>query len=214
MKVSATLKGQPDGQDRYAIYIRVADGKNRVTTATKYRVLDSQFEKGKVVKHPQAAEINAALRVMIAKKEIGSGKQGIGAEFADYVDHLISEFERQRSYETIRQYKAEKTKLRSFRKHINLLQIDSEFLRSYAAYCRGLGNQENTVWKSFKFMRMLLRKALKEKVITENPFDSFAMPKYRDPKKTYLTIDQIHIVERKLPEMADMKLVASWFLIG
>ena len=183
MKVSACLKGQPDAHGCYAIYIRVADGKFRKTTATKYRVLPTQFDKGKVIKRADADIINKALQVKIAQRIIGGNEDFGDAWFAEYVDQLIKETDKERSYETLRQYKGEKTKLEGFQSPVKLSQITPSFLRSYSTYCYGLGNTGNTVWKSFKFLRMLLRKAHKEKVIAENPFDGFAMPKYKDPKK-------------------------------
>jgi integrase/recombinase XerD len=213
MKVSATLKGQPDGHDRYAIYIRVNDGKHRSTRATKYRVKSGQFKKGIVVNHPQAEMINGALRVLIAKKEIGEAKTYKDAEFTTYVQQHIDEHEKIFSYETLRQYKGEMTKLQQFRSHIRMSQIDPAFLKSYATYCRSIGNQESTVWKSFKFLRMLIRKALREKVIAENPFDTYKMPKYEDPAKKYLTREQVEIIESKLNDLHDLRFTATWFLI-
>jgi integrase/recombinase XerD len=213
MKVSAALKGQPDAHNRYAIYIRVNDGKHRSTRATNYRVRKEQFEKGRVVNHAQAEMINNALRVLIAKKEIGESKTYKDADFASYVQKHIDEHEKIFSYETIRQYKGEVSKLQQFRTHIRMSQMDAAFLRSYATYCRNLGNMESTVWKTFKFLRMIIRKALKEKVISENPFDTFKMPRYEDPKKNYLTREQLGIIEHNLDQLHDLRFTATWFLI-
>lgn len=213
MKVSAALKGQPDAHNRYAIYIRVNDGKHRSARATKYRVKSDQFKKGIVVNHPQAEMINRALRVLIAKKEIGEARTYKDADFAKYVQQHIDEHEKIFSYETIRQYKGEVTKLQQFRTHIKMSQLDSSFLKSYATYCRSLGNMESTVWKTFKFLRMIIRKAIREKVIAENPFDTFKMPRYEDPKKNYLTREQLDKIEYNLNQLHDLRFTATWFLI-
>jgi integrase/recombinase XerD len=214
MKVSPILKGKPDAFNRYAVYIRTNDGEKRTFKVTKYRLKTEQLQKGKVVNHPSADVINKALEVMIFKTEIGEDKPVKDGDFFKYVDQFTNEVDKERSYETLRQYRAESTKLKSFRTSAKLSSIDPEFLKKYAQHCYSIGNEPNTVWKTFKFLRMIIRRAIKEKMIAENPFDHFQMPKYKDPKKTYLTKTQVEKLLEYIPENEGAKRVGTWFIIG
>jgi site-specific recombinase XerD len=49
-----------------------------------------------------------------------------------------------------------------------------------------IGNSRNTVWRSLKFIRTIIKKAHREKLINDDPFQIFQMVTYRDPVKQYL----------------------------
>jgi len=54
-------------------------------------------------------------------------------------------------------------------------------------------------------------------MIADNPFQSFSMPKYRDPEKVYLTRDQVdkiekYVLDKKCP--TSYRTAGGWFLIS
>src|SRR4030095_11708059 len=221
MKVSATLKGTPDSFGRRPIYIRIADGKKRTFKKTNLVVAPGDFAKGKIKSsHPKYKEYNNMIKAKILDAEYGIIKPGDklpAVSFFIFCTEFISKVENRRSDETFRQYDSEIRKIKRFKESIMLSQINAEWLTAYSSYCYSLGNKANTVWKSFKFLKMIMKRALKEKKITEDPFLFFDMPKYTDPQKTFLSRDQVDKLDRysqsnKCPD--ELRFITNWFLIA
>jgi site-specific recombinase XerD len=97
-----------------------------------------------------------------------------------------------------------------------LSDFTPSFLQKYKEHCFSLGNEENTVWKSLKAIRVIILRAHKEGLIKTNPFPLFEMPKYRDPQKIWLTDLEVEAIEklreREIPK--EIYFTATWFLIG
>lgn len=220
MKVSATLKGSPDNLGRRKVYIRINDGFKRKFIPTKIRVSKSDWD-GKVkASHPSYILFNTAIKKLILETEANlynKQEKYPDANFKSYVTGCLNEWDKTKAWGTIKQLAGERGKVDSFAPNLKLSQITPDFLTGYQKYCYSLGNSSNTVWKCFKFLRLIVRKAVKEKVIRDNPFDIFPMPKYKDPKKIYLTkkqVDQIDksCLDKKCPP--ELSIAGTWFVIA
>jgi site-specific recombinase XerD len=101
------------------------------------------------------------------------------------------------SKETIRSYKGECTKLQEFRRYISFADLDYVFLAGYKKHMIDkLGNDENTVWKSFKFINTMINKALAiGGIIHENPFNQFDRGKYVQKQRHYLELSDCDKLE-------------------
>lgn len=220
MRVTATLKGKPDSQNRRTIYIRVNDGSERKFEATRLRVTKGQFKKGKVVDHPHAAEYNLTIKKKIAAKELEYGQSPVSDKiqeisFHKYCLNAISEWEKRKEKKasTLRQHMGELTKIKGYRPNFNLSALTKHFLEGYLGYCLSdLDNKKSTALKTFKFLRMICAKAVRERKLKEDPFLNFKMPKYKDPKKRFLTREQINTIET-IALSDELRFIANWFLI-
>lgn len=213
MKVSATLKGRTDQLGRQKVYIRIAmPGNKRIHRATSIRIEPKYWDK-KVVGHPKAKQINEQIKALILAYE-SSPPPKPDTLFYTYAISCISEWERSKKPETIRQLRSGVKKFKDF-SDLKLSSLSSDTLRRFADYCYSLGNTENTVWKSLKVVRVITLKALREKLISDNPFVSFDMPKYRDPEKIYLTRDQVKAFEKTCKAgPTEYQIAGGWFLIS
>ena len=210
MKISATLKGTKDSLGRRTVYIRVADGTHRKFHATHIRIESKHWDKQVKKSHPDHKRINQAIKNLILQYEAGMN-QFIHILFSKYVDSCIKEWANSKKPETLRQLKGELGKFsRFFNSYIHRITPDT--LKKYEQYCYSLGNKTNSVWKSMKFLRLILRKAKLEKVIGENPFDVYRMPKYTDPEKVYLTKDQVALIDNFSEGV--YKEAGTWFVIS
>jgi hypothetical protein len=169
MKVTAILKGKKDDQGRIKICIRIADKGVRTFRTTMMKVTPSQFASGRVKDHPQAKAYNERLRAIINQIE-GELLQGTVAKservpFAAYVQDLMRRWEKSKRPGTMRQIATERKKFMDYAGDILLTDIDTELLQGYEEHMREMGNGSNTVWKSFKFIRMICLRSFKEKKI-------------------------------------------------
>lgn len=154
MKVSATLKGTKDPLGRRTVYIRVADGPRRKFHVTQIKVEPKYWNKGVKTSHPDYKKLNQAIKKLILEREAGMN-QFTPVLFSKYVEGCIKEWIYSKKPETIRQIRGELSKFgRFFSSYIHRVEPDT--LKKYESYCYSLGNQTNSVWKSMKFLRLIL----------------------------------------------------------
>lgn len=218
MRITATLKGTPDSLGRRVIYIRINNGTKRSFTATKMKVAKNQFKKGKVINHPDAAVYNTAIKNKILETEMsfisGPVDKYPPVNFYKYCIHAIGQWEKIKTESTLKQYRGELSKIKNYKASFNLHEVTLDFLKGYLNYCLvDCDNTTNTAYKTFKFLRMIFAQANKERKIEHDPFLQFDMPKYKDPRKTYLIKDQIEKIASA--ELSDeLRFIANWFLIS
>jgi site-specific recombinase XerD len=221
MKVTAILKGAIDTNSQQPIQIRIYHNGKRHFFPTHIKVNPTQFKDGKVINHPNAREYNDKIKTKIIQYQAQSlkepEKKTAKVYLFDYITHCARKWDSIRKSSTIRIYNSQLEKLKGFTQNILINQIDSNFLYSYQSYLIKLGNSQNTVWSSFKFLRTILNSAVKEDILPASPFRKFPMPKYEEVNKTYLLPDEIKKIDKfcldkKCPK--DLIFVGTWFLIG
>jgi len=186
-------------------------------------------------KAPNATLINTAISIKIQemnaallKKEIMgatvSRHQVVKAiKGADHSRDFLS-FCRERiqieypNKETRRSYLGECTKLEEFRPALSFGDINYDFLARYKQYMtEELHNDTNTIWKSFKFINTMIRKAIKMgDIIQENPFSTFNRGKYTQKPKIGLEIhecDRIEQISRDENQPVILRRVALYMLL-
>jgi integrase/recombinase XerC len=211
MKISLILKGQPDQFDRYPVVIRCSDGQKRTFRKTSVLLTKDQFTRFKNRSHlPKERDLYA--RFLDCFNEKREEKKELS--FFTYCYELLRRWQDEKSPETLRHYLSELSKIKRFKAEFALSAVTAPFLENYKDYCKALGNTNNTLWKTFKFMRVVMRRAHKERLVKENPFDIFEIPKYRDPKKQYLTEEQVRQIEAITDLPPEILFVKHWFLIG
>lgn len=221
MKVTAILKGTKDNLGRLPVVIRINDGYHRSFTITQIKVLPIQFKGGWVVDHPRAKVFNEDLKRKITETEAKYYSGEIGkypdADFRTYWEKCMKQWEGEKAPSTISQFKTEGEKFLAWSGEIKLSKITLEKLNEYKGYLFGEDYNGNTVAKSFKNLMTLIRKAKSEKIIEYNPFDLFERPKRRNPKRDYLSKDQVQKIEDFTTDMAypeTLRNLATWFVIG
>jgi site-specific recombinase XerD len=224
MKVTAILKGRIDTNGKQKIYIRTNLGKARMFKATMMKASPGEWDKEKgrcKPSHPQAPLYNANIKKLIIQTEATAitheASEYQDADLFDYALRCIDIDWRQKSPETLRQYRSEINKMRDFTQAVKLSQVTVAFLNRYKQHCYHIGNSENTTWKTFKFWRTVIRKAHREKRIRENAFSAFEFPKYTNPNKYYLTEDEVRRIEEFSTcekTKGNLAFVAKWFVIG
>lgn len=214
MKVSAILKGKPDQFGRYPVVIRLNDQEKRTYYTTPYRAEEMNFKNGKITGDDLISEKIRQLAIRYESQAHGTTKKYKDAGFFDYVAACSKEWSKTRAFNTMKQNKKEADKLKRFKSSFKLSHVTPQFLKEYSMHLYKLGNIDTTVWSAFKFIRMVIRKAKREGVIENNPFDVFKIVPYRDPEKTYLTKAEVKLIEEYIPDAGANKFCATWFVIG
>lgn len=211
MKISATLKGITDSTGRRKVYIRIVDKKKRRFFATTIWIHPKHWNK-KVVNHPDAKNLNERIKNLILTA--GSEPQELtDLSFKNYANKCLFSWEHSKRASTLKKMAS---KIKKFNQFFSgrLTEVSPEILDNYVAHCFNLGNQANTVWTDLKAVRIIILKAYREKLIAENPFVIFTMPKYRDPEKVFLSKEQVQKIEDLAYQPTPYKIAAAWFVIA
>lgn len=212
--VTPVLDTRYKAKDGYAIKIRVIVGEEQKNISTGYRVGDKQWSNGQVVKHPDAAIINAVIwaRVDEAKKYIADcaikGKRvnldliGEGKTSFSFCEYLR---ERAAQYAKRGQIIMDR-KLRRFAKELEFCfgrdvlfdDLNAASLREFETWLMQSPreNSANTRHKKFKFLRQFYQQAIDEdKHEGKNPFKNYVIGT-TPVNKEKLTAAQITAIEQ------------------
>jgi site-specific recombinase XerD len=224
MKVTAILKGTADEHGKKSVYIRVHNGNTRTFQKMNIRVTKDQFSKGRVKEHPQAAHFNNVIKKKIAETELSflNGEQLTTSEpnltLFEYCDRCANDWKKVKTPETQKKERSKLKQLKEYTHDVKLADVDVKFLNRYKEHLFSRGLCSNTAWCHMKYQRRIFSKAHKEGLIKTNPFKSFEMPKYRNPKKFYLSLDnEVAAIEKfSIDETKPkhLRFVAAWFVIS
>ena len=228
--IKAVLNTQrPDSKGNYPVRIRTTIKRKVSYYPTGIMVKKEQIENGVIINHPQKALLNANLRKKISQLEtdlleqsitgenVNKLKKNINLKFTEYAEKKIKQWKGIQAKSTITHKNSYLAKLNTFNPNLKLKDVDKDMLTKFEDYCRGIGNNANTVWSASKFMKTILNAALADGVISSNPAIGFKGAKYSDPLREVLNENEIKLFE----EFADNPLnpeklrnVASWFVFG
>lgn len=218
MTVVPELRGYTDKQNKKFVYIRISENGKRKYKKTNIKVEKTQWDGRVKSNHPQHALFNTIIKKLILEAEVNLFTNKYpDADLYKYCTKCLNEWDKIKASETIRQHASEINNLKAFSPSVRISNISPEWLNRYKAFCFGNKNATNTVHKHLKFVRLIVRKAHKERLIEQNPFDIFEMPKYRDPQKKYLTREQVEQIDKfclveNCPK--DLKQAGTWFVIA
>ncbi len=168
MTIIPVLKGYKDKWGKHLIQIKVADGTKRKFYSTKIKIAKTDWDdKTLQVKpeHPNAKQYNTIIRKKVVELESEQfNDEGIKEiDLFKYLVECIGQWERVKASETIRQYWSEVNKLKRFPAK-KISDINLSWLNKYVQHLYQIGNTTNTVWKSLKFVRLIIRKAYRERI--------------------------------------------------
>lgn len=212
------------------IEIECLQNGRRIYFSTHTYVSPLHFENGVVVGLENADSLNYALFSMVRdveNVELEYIKRGVdvnlpmlkeavrahispAAKLSDFGLQVVEQSERKKL--TKLNYQTLLNNIERFRKGTLITDIDYQFVVAYDKWLRESGIMHNTRISRLRLLRALLNEAVKRDIITVNPFNRFRIQQMVS-KKGYLTIEQVHKLERlKLKGVEDK--VRDAFLIG
>jgi integrase/recombinase XerD len=223
-------------KERGSVIIRlIYKGDIAKVVQTGVKVSPDQWKDGKVTAHPNKALLNQKIQnkvnelqavitkaellgVPITKDRIKNLAEG-GEVTTDFYKHCKQWIKDKYSNTGTRKVAlSDLEKVHLFAPSLQFGDIDKRWLTRYEGYLRDtLKHEDNTVWKSMKFVRTMLYDA--QSVLGKqihNPFQlrEYKMPPYKNPEKDGLTLDEVDRLEKllKKPIPDTNKIVIAKFL--
>ena len=227
--ICAKLNNQRvDKQGKSALRVRATV--KRVTSYYPtgiYLTPDQWNDEGQVIiNHKNKALLNATLSQKLSEIEarfleanlrgeqpLKLGTRGT-ADFITYCKKKIAKEHHRPT--TIRQKLSALSKLEGFMPSIPFKSINKALINQYEDYCRSLGNKENTVWSSAKFVINMLNLAAEDGLFDKKKIQGYRKPKYTDPQRGFLTLAELDKIEKYRNKVSIDRLrhVCDWFLFS
>jgi integrase/recombinase XerD len=223
---------------RKAVVIRIfVDGDVAKVVNTGIKVNPSQWneKERKVTGHPNKKIFNQKIQAKVSELQAQVTKaELLGVNLTsdrvkkiakgnvlttDFFDHCKSWIEEKYSNkETRKAAMSDLRKIHAFAPSLQFGDIDRRWLLRYERHLREeLGNEGNTPWKAMKFIRTMIYDAQSiGGIVHTNPFQTkeYKMPKYIQPEKDGLYIEELDRIEKILSETHPViiKLMVARFL--
>lgn len=224
----------------HPIYLRIYINGKTCFIASGYSVPVKCWNGQEVKAHPLANDINSDLQTKLNNvtqkiikaqlngdtitatsiKELMTGKSM--TNIFNFVDSFKTEVSGKRRGTTIENYTKHLKKLESFHgsKELSFEQITPTYLLKYENWLKqttdenkGVGN--NYIHKLLTTLRSFFNAAIKRKIISCYPFDSYEFPTYQTPEKDFLNLSELKKLEAAIPDLdyTDRQTV-TYFLFG
>jgi len=164
------------------------DDINRDITAGEKKASDIIFQ------YKWGEKKDKRLTIEVFDKEFRKDK-ALAESFYAFAENEIKILKQKNaSPETIRGYNSYVSKLKRFAPTLTFPEISREFITRYHTDMVSKGNQVNTVHKSLSFIRTMIKRAQREDIVQDNPFQFYPLHK-KAGEREFLNIDELTTIE-------------------
>ena len=213
----------------YPVRIRMTIKRVVTFTLAGFYLRKDQLLNGEVVNHPNKTLLNTVIRnkINIIEKEkleqeitgeaVTQKKKNLTLLFDTYANKKLLEQKSTLGTGTYNHKVSYLNKFNRFAPHIKLKDVDKEILRKYEDYCKSIGNVQNTVWSSTKFVKTILNASVADKIFTTKPHEGFKGVKAVKSLRQFLNAEELDLFDKfatnpkNNPKLIN---VANWFLFS
>lgn len=220
------------------LYLRIIFNRRAAEYATGITIAPKDWNATKQQikpKHPTAKALNAKLEDLLHEakqiaikldeavtakkiKEAIKGDPVKKSDFFTYMEAFTQQIKEDGHYVEYKHYRVTTRKLRDYHKSpvLAMAEIDTAFLEGFKRYLfNKVGNSTNTVQKEMQRLRRVVRKAIKENILDNDPFLRFDTVKKVKTSKTHLSWPQIQAIEHlKLEPSAPITVTRDAFMFS
>lgn len=228
-----------------AIRVTIDRKKTFKHTGVRVLIKNWDAANGKVIGHPIAKDYNKRINAEFSKcinevtrqnvnektvtaKSIRSAFKGKSEQnFFAFVEKLMEDVKGKRSEGTLNNYERHLRKLEEYHgsRDLDFSEITPDFLNGYERHLRDSDRiykgeekkfSKNYVSLLIRDIKVVFKAAIKQKLITDTPFDTYESPKPEDVVKDYLSLPELYKWEVFAKETNNpaLKEAAIYYLFG
>lgn len=180
--------------------------------------------------HPKAGVINSVLKLKMADLQASMATQSLNGSisldqvagrrvektrFHFFAGNCLSAWEKTKSRNSIRCYASMLKQVKLFDPEISVEDISPDWLAKYEHHCRQECGDGGTL-KRIAFISVVLKEAIKQRIIDRDPFLIYKRPPKKNPPKIWLTTKELAAIEKLASSTKSevIKNTAYWFLLS
>jgi integrase/recombinase XerD len=227
--LTAALNKQRPNKNGYPLRIRAIVKRVVSYYPVGISLREDQWNGNEITNHRNKTQLNLLLNQKLAEIEsqfieaslrgeqpLKFSRKKSHTDFIEYCREKIKEQSLKDKPVTTKHKKSYLVKMANFKPSIPFRSLNVRLLKDYENYCREIGNQGNTVWSAMKFVKSMLVCAADDKLIGRDILKEYKMPKYKDPPRPHLTLQEVDMIEQFIEgcTIDRVKNVANWFLFA
>ena len=235
--ITPILNGYKDKNNLQQVQLQVIFDRKKAFIGMPLKLAADQLSEKTVVNHPFKAKLNNIIGSKIHEiegkllealkhsdtitlsdlKEICRGKtKSNGEKVTEYFDELQNILKGKLSPGRMKHYAVCKTKLDEYNPHLTWRDIDDTFPDKIERYIRSKGVKSSTLASNMSIIKAAFQRAKKAKLLVNNPFEDYSIPKVIEETPEYLTEDEINKFSDKVNDLADSahKRAGYYFLLS
>jgi site-specific recombinase XerD len=194
-------------QDKQEVYTRCPNWNTINADIARYRM---KAEKLRIA----ADEDGELISVYEFEQIFRAGAKDIKDIFS-FIEEDIKQFGNTYAPDTIKMYESQARKLKRFCNTLSFNEINPFFWKRYDSHMISLGNNPNTRWKAFRFIKTFLNKAIENGLMKSDPL-KYIKVKKPDGNRMVLTMEELRALEdlyMAIPS-GKLKTVLKYFLFA
>lgn len=207
---------------KHPIILQVYFNKKQKQVFTGLWVEPNQFKNGEIIKHPNKSLYNGIiskkkheLEAMFLSGETPESKTASRKSFYDFGVKFFRGKANTADHEYIVRMIYRLNDFKEFAGDVTFQAITPQLLKEYEDHLFAKGISGNTINGRFKKIKEVFTQAIKEKITDNNPFDFYKVIPYKQPQRSFLTLDEIKQIEEadidpRLHKVRDFFLFACY----
>lgn len=133
----------------------------------------------------------------------------------EFIKNDIKQFGNKFTPGTIANYRTTSNKLNEFRQNITFQDLSPFMWRQFENHLRKEGNNQNTILKRFKTLKVFIHRAIEQDIIKENPLKKVTVSR-TEGQMFFLTFEEVKILEKIYNGSLtkDLKKTLQYFLFA
>lgn len=210
--IKAILHNYKDASDLQKIQFQVIFDRKKIYIKTPLKITLNCFVDGKVVNHPHKLKMNNIIaslaneldgKLLDALKfqdtltiteltQVCRGKmRSVETKVTDYFTELQTVLKGELSDGRLKHYNVCKIKIDNYNPRLTFRDIDDNFPKKMEQFIRKTGVNGATIASNMSVIKAAFKRAFKDKLLTEDPFTRYDMPRVEDADTEYLTTAEV-----------------------
>ena len=235
--ITPILNGYKDKAQLQQVQLQVIFSRKKVFIGMPIKLEAHQLSDKTVINHPFKAKLNTIIltkvhevegRILDALKysdtltlselqEICRGKvKSTEDKVSSYFDDLQNILKGKLSVGRLKHYEVCKNKLNEYNQYLTWRDIDDSFPDKIERFIRDKGVQSSTLASNMAIIKAAFQRAKKAKLLQNNPFEDYSVPKVIEKTVEYLTEDEINRFSDAVNNLTDSahKRAGYYFLLS
>jgi site-specific recombinase XerD len=224
------LDRKADKNNLQKVFIRITENKKSKYIGLPIKVHKSQFDKGKIIKHPLSYDYNKLIELRVLELQqvsikaeldnkknvldILSGKAEKQLIFNLFAVEVLRRLDAGKKLSTVKTWASQLNQINLDFPGLKLQEITTDWLYNYELRLRKKGLINGGIRKRMQFIAKIINEAERQELLRISPFKVYRKPTEQPAQKQWLTHEELKVIIDLSNDdnFSKLHLVANWFI--